>query len=110
MSIQKFSTPSMLSMALNPLEPVGDIQRRSHDLTMPGREGADMGVWESEPGTLDRTVKEGEIMHILSGEATFTSSEGEHIDIFPGDTLIFSPNTLGRWVIQKTLRKFYVLL
>jgi uncharacterized cupin superfamily protein len=110
MSVQKFSTPSILSMALSPLATADGIPRAAHELTMPGREGADLGIWESEPCSLERTVKEGEIMHILAGEATFTSSEGEHIDIGPGDTLVFSPNTLGRWVITKTLRKFYVLL
>lgn len=110
MSIQKFTTPSLLSMALTPIDAPGLAPRAGVEFPVPGTQGVDIGVWESEPGSFERTVKTGEIMHILAGEASFTTVDGEHIEFAAGDTLVFSPDTLGTWTVKSTLRKFYVML
>lgn len=110
MSIQKFTNASLLSMGLTPLDAPGLAPRAGVDFAMPGKEGVDIGVWESEPGSFERTIKEGEIMHILAGEASFTTVDGQHTEFTAGDILVFPPNTLGRWTVKSTLRKFYVIL
>lgn len=113
MSIQKFTTQALLSFQLDPHEPDHDPAssvRRATKLEMPGRDGAQIGVWEASPGRFTREVVAGEIMHIVSGAGTFTSDDGESMAIAAGDTLIFSPNTRGQWHITSALRKVYVLL
>jgi uncharacterized cupin superfamily protein len=78
--------------------------------TIPGIEATDTGIWECSPGKFRRQIAAGEVMHILSGECTFTPDDGEEISIQAGDTLYFSPNTNGTWDIHSTVRKVYVLL
>lgn len=68
-----------------------------------------MGVWECTPGSYMRQVAEAELMHILSGRCTFTPEGGEPLVIEAGDTVYFPANTRGRWDMQETLRKIYVV-
>jgi uncharacterized protein len=68
-----------------------------------------MGVWECTPGSYLRQIAEGELMHILSGQCTFTPEGGEPIAIQAGDTVFFPPDTNGRWDIEDTMRKVYVV-
>jgi uncharacterized protein len=115
MSIQKISRNSALGLALDPKAAAAatDAQasvRRSKSLAMPGRESAQFGIWEASPGRFTRDVVAGEIMHVLSGTAVFTSEDGDRIEMGEGDTLVFSPHTRGVWDIQTALRKLYVLL
>ncbi|MGF6483787.1 cupin domain-containing protein [Paraburkholderia sp. JPY419] len=77
---------------------------------IPGREAIDTGVWECTPGRFRRQITEGEVMHILAGRATFTPDDDHPIAIETGDTVFLSPNTVGIWDIQETVRKVYVLL
>ena len=116
MTIQKFSKSTLLLLPLEAKatpQQTGDQAaplRQSKGLAMPGRENAQIGVWEALPGTFTRDVVAGEIMHIMSGTCTFTSEDGERMEIAEGDTLVFSPNTRGTWDIKTPLRKLYVLL
>lgn len=77
---------------------------------IPGKEQTDTGIWECSPGKFRRQIVAGEIMHILSGECTFTNEVGEVVDIKAGDSLFFPPDTTGIWDIKSTLRKIYVLI
>lgn len=114
MKIQKFSNAQLLSMVLEkkggttaaPTEAI----RSSRTLAMPGREQAQFGVWEASVGTFTRDVVAGEIMAILSGEAVFVAESGERWEMAAGDTLVFPPNTRGKWEIKAPTRKLYVLL
>lgn len=78
--------------------------------TIVGRDDVQTGVWECSPGRFRRKNPHGEFMYILSGECTFTSDEGEVLNIKAGDTLFFSPSTEGVWDIKSTVRKVYVLV
>jgi uncharacterized cupin superfamily protein len=71
--------------------------------------GDRMGVWECSAGSYMRQVAEGELMHILSGRCTFTPEGGAPMAIEAGDTVFFPPQTKGRWDMQETLRKVYVV-
>ena len=68
------------------------------------------GIWECTPGRFRRQIVPGEVTHTLSGRCAFIPDEGPSLAIEAGDTLFFSPNTLGIWDIQETVRKVYVLL
>lgn len=104
---------------LEPLEAWGEVGEpisrppcvtRGIQVSIPGKEDIDTGIWECSPGTFRRQVKSGEVVHILSGEAIFTPDEGEPISMEAGDVLFMSPNTLGTWQILSTLRKVYVMV
>lgn len=114
MTIQKFSNGQLLSIQLEkrsgPIAGPAEAVRSSRTLTMPGREQAQFGVWEASVGTFTRDVVAGEIMAILSGEAAFISESGERWEMEAGDTLVFPPNTRGKWEIMAPMRKLYVLL
>lgn len=75
-----------------------------------GRDDVQTGVWECSPGRFRRKNPHGEFMYFLSGECTFTSDDGEVLNIQGGDTLFFSPHTEGVWDIHTTVRKVYVLV
>lgn len=83
---------------------------RGFKKSIPGKEDIDTGVWECSPGRFRRQIKSGEVMHILSGQCTFTPDNADPIEINAGDTLFFAPDTTGVWDVRETLRKVYVLL
>lgn len=74
-----------------------------------GRENIQTGIWECTPGHFRRKNPAGEMMHILSGECSFTGDDGKVIEGGPGDTFYFEPETEGVWHIRSTLRKVFVL-
>ncbi|NKJ45634.1 hypothetical protein CIC12_02495 [Burkholderia sp. SG-MS1] len=86
------------------------FETRGISVEIPGREKVDTGVWECEPGQSQRTVEGAEIVHILAGDAIFTSDDGQIVHMRTGDTLFFPPMTMGVWEIRETLRKVYVIL
>lgn len=76
---------------------------------VPGREDTQAGIWQCSPGKFRRNNAAAEMMHILSGECSFTSEDGQVVEGGPGDTFYFQPNTEGVWDIRTTLRKTFVL-
>lgn len=74
-----------------------------------GREDTQTGIWECSPGHFRRKNPAGEMMHILSGECTFTGDDGKAVEGGPGDTFYFEPGSEGVWHIRSTLRKVFVL-
>ncbi len=85
-------------------------QLRGIKKVIPGKDATDTGIWECSPGRFRRQIAAGEVMHILAGRCTFTPDDGHTIAIEAGDILFLSPNTVGIWDIQETVRKIYVLL
>lgn len=87
--------------ALVPLSPVAiplstePFETRGISVEIPDREQVDAGVWECEPGRSQRTVEAAEIVHILAGDALFTSDDGQAVHMRAGDTLFFPPMTMG---------------
>jgi len=84
---------------------------RTGTLTVPLDGAGDnrSGVWECTPGKFNRQLPNAELMHILSGECTFTPEGGETCEIRAGDSLFFPANTRGVWEIKQTLRKVFVV-
>lgn len=74
-----------------------------------GRENTQAGIWECSVGRFRRNNPAGEMMHILSGECTFTGDDGKVVEGRAGDTFYFEPETEGVWDIRSTLRKTFVL-
>ncbi|MCA1326750.1 cupin domain-containing protein [Herbaspirillum sp. alder98] len=68
------------------------------------------GIWECQPGSFERQLANAELMHILTGECTFTPQGGEALSIKAGDTLFFPANTFGQWNVIQTIRKVYVVM
>jgi len=68
------------------------------------------GIWEVSVGRFERQLANAEVMHILSGECTFTPVEGEALAIRAGDTLFFPADTNGVWDVKAPIRKVYVVM
>ena len=68
------------------------------------------GLWECQPGKFARQLANAEVMHILTGDCTFTPEGGTPLAIKAGDTLFFPANTVGQWDVKETIRKVYVVL
>ena len=83
---------------------------RGKEVKIAGAGHADTGIWECSPGKFRRQVQAGEVMHILSGECTFTPDGKAPLHIRAGDTLFMPPRTMGVWDIKSTVRKVYVLV
>ncbi|MBB2927804.1 hypothetical protein FHX59_002224 [Paraburkholderia silvatlantica] len=77
---------------------------------IPGTESIDTGLFECTSGTYRRSVKEAEVMHILSGSGRFTPDGEPTVHFRGGDTLFFAANTEGTWEVDETMRKVYVIL
>jgi uncharacterized cupin superfamily protein len=68
------------------------------------------GIWEVNTGRFERQLANAEVMHILSGECTFTPVGSAPLEIRAGDTLFFPANTNGVWDVTVPLRKVYVVM
>ncbi|HTR08979.1 MAG TPA: cupin domain-containing protein [Paraburkholderia sp.] len=77
---------------------------------IPGTESVDTGLFECTSGTYRRSVKEAEVMHILSGSGRFTPDGEATVHFRGGDTLFFAANTEGTWEVDEAMRKVYVIL
>jgi uncharacterized cupin superfamily protein len=117
MHIQKLA--STITLSNSELEDWGKVglplseppcQLRGKKIEIPGQPDTDTGVWECSPGQFRRQIEAAEMMHVLSGECTFTPDTGPAIAIAAGDTLFLPRNTTGVWDVKSTLRKVYALL
>jgi uncharacterized protein len=77
---------------------------------IPGTESVDTGIFACTTGTYRRSVKQAEVMHILSGSGRFTPDGEATVHFTGGDTLFFAANTKGTWEIDEAMRKIYVIL
>lgn len=88
----------------------GDPQTSTLVLREAGDGVPSVGVWECTPGGWaieDRP--DTEVVLVLSGRATLTSSDGEATEIGPGDVAVLPLGWSGRWDVLETLRKVYVV-
>lgn len=94
-----------------PARPLSTPPSLTRDLgvSIAGTHGHDLGVWECTPGRFERVNEYAEVMHMLSGQGTFTPTTGEPISFKAGDTVFFPSNTFGVWDIKETVRKVYVI-
>ena len=68
------------------------------------------GVWEASPGLFVREVEAAEFMYFVKGECSFTTIQGETIEISSGDCVFFPANTQGTWDIREATRKVYLMI
>jgi uncharacterized cupin superfamily protein len=50
-----------------------------------------------------------ELCHFIAGRATYTSDEGEVIEVTPGTVVHFLEGWSGQCVVHETLRNVYML-
>ena len=84
-------------------------QLRGEKMVLPLEHSPEAGVWECTPGHYRRQIRSPELMHILSGEATFTPDGGEPVQLRAGEVVFFPAETLGAWHIRSTVRKIYLM-
>jgi uncharacterized protein len=103
------------SITVEPLEDWGTAGAKAIRVSgvqkvIPGTEHIDTGIFECTSGTYRRSVKEAEVMHILSGSGRFTPDGEASVNFRGGDTLFFAAHTEGTWEVDETMRKVYVIL
>lgn len=67
------------------------------------------GFWECTPGTWPLSIPRDEFCHFILGEATYTSNEGEVIEVSAGTCIHFKADWAGTCVVKKTIRNLYML-
>ena len=65
------------------------------------------GVWEKEPSTFPWEYDDKETCHILEGNATVTTENGDTVTFGAGDLVIFPKGLKCTWTIEETIRKYY---
>lgn len=77
----------------------------------PKLDDAEAGIWECQPGgwpVVDRPTTE--TCYVLSGRATLTDAgTGATTVITTGDFVVLPRGWSGRWDVEETLRKVYVI-
>ena len=111
------SIPSIHGATQMQLDPAG--QRAGADSGDPqisvkeisNAEGISVGVWECEPGGWP-VVNRGdtEVATILSGAGRITDEDGKVTRIGAGSVVTLPKGWTGRWDIEETTRKVYVII
>ena len=65
------------------------------------------GTWEKEPSTFPWEYDDKETCHILEGEATVTTDDGDKVHFTEGDLVTFPKGLKCTWKIEKKIRKYY---
>lgn len=68
------------------------------------------GIWACTPGSWP-SVKDGvgELMHFVAGHGWITDADGTRDEIVPGAVRYFPDGWSGRWDVDETVRKVYVI-
>lgn len=68
------------------------------------------GIWECTPGAWPSTKEGiGELMHFVTGHGWIIDAEGSRDEILPGMVRYFPDGWSGRWEVDATVRKVYVI-
>ncbi|MEJ2176693.1 MAG: cupin domain-containing protein [Gammaproteobacteria bacterium] len=70
---------------------------------------SETGIWNCTPGTWHCHVTKDEFCHFLSGSCTYTSENGQSIDVVPGTIAFFPENWKGVCEVHETIRKVYMI-
>jgi uncharacterized cupin superfamily protein len=72
---------------------------------------AEFGLWRVTPGEFTaRRAGQTEYITVLSGQGRLIRENGETTELSPGAVTVLADGWSGRWQIEKTLVKSYVLL
>lgn len=72
--------------------------------------GAESGVWECTPGTWRLSIPADELCHFVQGQATYTSDDGDVIEVRPGSLVHFKQGWSGQCQVHSTIRNVYMLI
>jgi len=72
--------------------------------------GAECGVWDCTPGRWRLALPADELCHFVSGNATYTSDEGEVIKVNAGTVVHFKQGWQGECHVHDTIRNVYMLV
>jgi len=67
------------------------------------------GVWEATPGSWRLVLPRDELVHFVSGRATYSADDGEVIEITPGTVVHFREGWSGTVEVHETIRSVYML-
>ncbi|MBT4891293.1 MAG: cupin domain-containing protein [Rhodospirillales bacterium] len=70
---------------------------------------SESGLWVCTPGTWKLSLPSDELCHFIDGHATYTSDDGEVIDVTSGTVVHFKEGWAGQCVVHETLRNVYML-
>ena len=70
---------------------------------------SESGLWVCTPGTWRLDIPSDELCHFLAGRATYTSDDGEVIEVGPGTVVHFLKGWRGQCTVHETLRNVYML-
>lgn len=99
------------------LEDWGDqpdmIEGQSHSsgvlLWMSGDKRSEAGMWVCTTGSWRLSLPGDELCHFVAGRATYTSDDGEVIEVTPGTVVHFLRGWSGQCVVHETIRNVYML-
>ncbi len=68
------------------------------------------GIWACTPGSWPSSKDGiGELMHFVAGHGWITDADGTRHEIVPGAVRYFPDGWSGRWDVDETVRKVYVI-
>lgn len=70
---------------------------------------AESGIWICTPGVWACHVTRDELCHFLLGRCTYTSDEGEVLEIVPDTVAFFPQDWRGTCAVHETVRKVYCI-
>lgn len=93
------------------LEPIDGHSNNQGRLLWKGAEDGlpEAGVWESTPGSWRLVLPRDELVHFISGRATYSSDDGEVIEVAPGTVVHFREGWTGTVEVHETIRTVYML-
>jgi uncharacterized cupin superfamily protein len=65
------------------------------------------GEWECEPSHFSWEYDERETCYVFQGRVTVRTSEGDVVDIGPGDLVVFPKGMACEWTVHERIRKVY---
>ena len=69
----------------------------------------EVGLWRCTPGEWPLEIPHDELCHFTGGSATYTSSEGEVIEVAPDTVVHFKAGWKGEAVVRETIYVAYML-
>ena len=71
------------------------------------------GIWRADPGTpacdFEYHFTANETFDVLEGSVHIVLSDGQSVDVGPGDIAAVRKGTLSHWTVKAPFRKFFVI-
>jgi uncharacterized cupin superfamily protein len=65
------------------------------------------GTWECDPSTFPWEYDDRETCYVFEGKVTVETSDGEKVEIEPGDLVVFPKGLSCTWTVHEKIRKVY---